>query len=357
MPCPQITMVQRVKPHSLSSALYRSVLLKTLKTTLTLSLLAFMFTACGVNLQATNLSTALLDEYYQDGFFYNDNSWEMDDWWDEDEILYAQTSGSLPSGVVIASNGQVVGIPTAVGNYEFRVTVYAIDDYDAFNFAVDILSSDWDDDDDDVDADSQWFTLFVTERSTNNACPAPNDETTVETYVCLGSIESDTLAQDDTFTLDVSYFINFDNSFDHDIERVAFTIYYDAAQFAPVEDGLNSQILRETATRATASVTFDNTVPGELGVVVTAGDKDFHKPGRFIDIPFSALTNIAAGVYDFPIEIDEIASGDSEVTLPANIGINGNLTVTESIEEEITTDETVEHEDVSRILNSIFHSA
>jgi hypothetical protein len=101
-----------------------------------------------------------------------------------------------------------------------------------------------------------------------------------------------------------------------------------------VSDSLNSQILRETATRATASVTFDSSVAGELAVVVTAGDKDFHKSGRFIDIPFAALMNIEAGVYDFPITIDEITSGDSDVTLPTNIGINGDLTVNESIEAE-----------------------
>lgn len=326
---------------------------RTLKVILALPLLIFLFTACGVRLQATNLSTSILNEYYQDSFVYSDNSWGLDDLWDDDDILYAQTSGSLPSGVVIASSGQVVGTPTAVGNYEFRVTVYSIDDYDILNFADDIWSHD-SDDDDGVDADSQWFTLFVTERSTNPSCPEPNDETTVETYVCLGAIAANTLAQDETFTLDVNYFINFDNSFDHDIERVAFTIYYDAEKFAPVAESLNSQILRETATRATASVTFDNAVPGELGVVVTAGDKDLHKSGRFIDIPFFALTDIAAGVYDFPIAIDEIASGDSEVTLPANIGIDGDVTVNESIEEEveveteeeITSEETETHEDV-----------
>lgn len=328
--------------------------LRTLKVILVLPLAVFLFTACGVQLQATNLSTSILNEYYQDSFVYSDNSWGLDDLWDEDEILYAQTGGSLPSGVVIASNGQVVGTPTAVGNYEFRITVYSIDDYDFSNFADDLWSNDWDDDDD-VDADSQWFTLFVTERSSNPFCPEPNDETTVETYVCLGSVEADTLAQDDTFTLDANYFINFDNSFDYDIERVAFTIYYDAEKFAPVAESLNSQILRETATRATASVAFDNAVPGELGVVVTAGDKDFHKSGRFLDIPFTALTNIEAGVYDFPIAIDEIASGDSEVTLPTNIGINGDVTVNESIEEEeveieteeeITTEETETHESI-----------
>lgn len=327
---------------------------RTLKIILTLPSLIFLFTACGVQLQATNLSTSILNEYYQDSFVYSDNSWGLDDLWDDDDILYAQTSGSLPSGVVIAANGQVVGTPTAVGNYEFRVTVYSIDDYDFSNFIDDVWSNDWDDDDD-VDADSQWFTLFVTERSTNPSCPEPNDETTVETYVCLSAIEADTLVQDETFTLDVNYFINFDNSFDYNIERIAFTVYYDAEKFAPVAESLNSQILRETATRATASVAFNNTVPGELSVVVTAGDKDFHKSGRFIDIPFSALSNMEVGVYDFPIVIDEISSGDSEVTLPTSIGINGDLTVNESIEEEeveieteeeITSEETEIREDI-----------
>lgn len=349
-------MASRINHTKNELTCHRNVRVKIFQIILALTSILFLFSACGVNLQDTNLTTALLDEYYQDSFYYNDSSWEMDDWWDEDEILYSQTRGSLPPGVVISANGQIVGTPTAVGNYEFRVTVYSIDEYDTSDFFFDSFDDDYYYDDG-VDADSQWFTLFVTERSTNNSCPAPNDESTIETYVCLGSIEADTLAQDETFTLDVSYFINFDNSFDYDIERVAFTIYYDADLFAPVEDNLNSQILREAATRATASIAFDNTVLGELGVVVTAGDKDFHKPGCFIDIPFAALTNIDAGVYDFPIEIDEITSGDNEVLLPANVGINGDLTVTESIEEEVeveieietieeTADEMVAHEDI-----------
>ncbi len=291
---------------------------------LLLAALVILGTSCGANLYEATLSIAVVDEPYSYSLTAVDEDWEL---FDSSDLVFSYSSGSLPSGVVVGSNGEIAGTPTELGNFEFRVTVYAIDN-DWYDW--------WYDDcwygcwyDDGVTEDSEWYTLFVTEDSTNEDCPSSDNETTTELYVCLGNVEVESLSESEEFVLDINYFIDFDNAEDYDIEYIEFTVYYDSDTLAIDSNDLTSQSLREAATRTNATVTFDDLEADTLTIGVTGVDKSFHKSGRFIDLPFYALADVDAGELIFDIDIVSVISGNEETTLPTAYGIAGSLTVSE----------------------------
>lgn len=279
-----------------------------------LALLVGLVSACGPVVHVEALPIGLLNESYSYTFSFDDG----DDWfsWDEDLVLDV-VRGDLPDGVGLTADGELLGTPTEVGNFEFKVALYAIDE----GF--------WDDD---VDSDSEWFTLFVTEPSSNDSCPTPNNESLAETYICLGEVTAETMAADDAFTLDVEYFVNYASAPDYDIDAITFTVTYDAASFAPDEDALNSEILREAATRHGATVSIDTNTTGTLTLTITATEQNFHAAGRLADLPFHAIANLAAGTYDFAVAFSLDSGDDAE--LPSNINVNGSVTVEEDIPAE-----------------------
>jgi hypothetical protein len=261
------------------------------------------------NLHTRPLKTAVVDHTYNDSFFVENNSWGN---WGLSTVLTV-TGGALPNGIILSSNGQLSGTPTQVGDYGFRVTSYTFDN-DYFS-------------DDDVYEDSEWFGLFVTEASTNSLCPDPSDVTVTEIFVCLGDIETETWAANEDVTLDVNYFVDFDNGNDYDIFTLDFSIFYDDTLFAPDANKLNSQILREAATRTDATVSFTQVSSDELRVVIQATSKNLHKAGRILDLPFQALANIPAGEYGFTVVWNGVTS-HANGSLPSLAEVDGVITVT-----------------------------
>lgn len=279
----------------------------------------FFLTSCGADLYVDTLDIALLNESYDFRLRAEDNSWEL---FNDSDLVFLQSSGTLPAGVYVAANGTVFGTPTEVGNFEFRVRTYAIDegfDFDFFDYDSSY--------DDDVTWDDEWFTLFVTEANTNADCPPPNDKGTTETFICLGMPLAESLAQGEEFTLDVNFFVDFDKANDHAIALLDFTVFYDGSLFVPMANRLNSLSLREAATRTNATVSFDGSAAGELRVQVAGEDKTFHKSGRLMDITFTALADIVPADYEFALIIAQIESENDEASLPATIAIDGLLTV------------------------------
>jgi hypothetical protein len=284
---------------------------------------ALLLSACMTNLHSNSLKIGVLNVAYDDSFAVEDAPWT----WDDGTALLV-TGGSLPPGIQLTGNGQLIGTPTQIGDFSFSVTAYTFD-------------NDWWGDDDDVYEDSEWYTLFVTETSTNANCPDPADELATEIYACLGEIEQDNLATGDTFTLDVNYFIDFNQGNSYDVFTLDFSVFYDEAAFAPVADALNSQILREAATRTNASVSFES-LPGELRVIISAQTQNLHKSGRLIDLPFTASTDTAAGVYPFTVVWNGIGQNSTKQTLPTAVEIDGLVTVTDGVYEGALADETAE---------------
>lgn len=283
---------------------------------------ALWLCACVTNLHSNSLKIGVLNVAYDDSFAVEDDPWS----WNNGTALLV-TGGSLPPGIQLTGSGQLIGTPTQVGDFSFSVTAYT------FN------NNWWGDDD--VYEDSEWYTFFVTEASTNTLCPDPADELTIETYACLGDIEKDNLAAGDAFTLDVNYFVDFNLGQSYDIVTLDFSVFYDEAAFAPVNDSLNSQILREAATRTNASVIFES-LPGELHVIVSAQTQNLHKSGRLIDLPFSALTDTPAGAYPFTVVWNGIGQNSTKHALPTVAEIDGLVTVTDGVYEDALADETAD---------------
>lgn len=253
------------------------------------------------------LPIALLNEDYVYNFEVHEG-WA--DFWDSSTSteLYG---GNLPSGVGISSNGLLFGTPRELGAFDFRVLVQDNDFLE-----------------DDSWPDAEWFTFFVTEASTNEDCPRPNDETTTEIYLCLGDIEAGTVVMGDEFNLDVNYFVNLDSAGDYDIITLSFTIVYDPAAFGIDSDSLTSSLLRE-AVRADATVAFDSSTAGQLGIVISNSARPFTRAGRILDIPFSALLDLDQEEYPFTLTINAITPEQEETTLPETLAIDGSLTVEE----------------------------
>lgn len=277
----------------------------------------FFLSACGANLKVETLSIGILNTTYSENLTGVDNSWDWD-LWDNDSYTYNVTRGSLPDGLYITSEGQIVGTPTEVGNFEFRVTFYAFEN----NYFSE----------DDVTQDSEWFTLFITEDSTNTDCPSATNESIEETYLCLGTISEETLSQDDTFDLDVNFYVNLDEGKNYDITSMTFKIYYDSEYFAFDDNSLNSTALREAATRSDGTVSFSKPEDGVIEVTVTSGEESFHKPGRLMDLEVTVLQDVPVETYGFVLEVVSI-TGEGEKSLPAYYEVDGNVEVTVGSEE------------------------
>lgn len=292
-------------------------------TIILLGFLTTIFSACGANLHITTLDVGLLNEAYTYQLMAVDDSW---DWPDTHEFVYKNASG-LPDGVYVSSDGVVFGTPTEVGIYDFLVTVYSID-YDYFDDWD--FWDDWDSccNDSTVTFDSEILTLFVTEANSNPACPSPADRDTQETYICIGSPEVTTLQTNEEVTLDISYHVKLDNAEDYDTDTIDFTIYYDEDLFAIDTNLLNSQLLREAATFADATVSFDDSTPGALRIVMTANGDSFLKPGRLIDLPVYALQNIDSIESPVTLTINGISSTNEKAELPQLVEVDGSITVT-----------------------------
>lgn len=280
-----------------------------------LASLLLILVSCGPRLTDDPLSIAVLDESYSYSLDFDEDSLSF-----SDDYIFSLVGGDLPDGVYLTSYGTLEGTPEEYGVFEFKAKLYAIDEgYD----------------DDDVDTDSEWYTLLVTEESSNESCPSPSDETTTETYVCLGEGWAEYLAADEEVEFDVNTFVNFDSAEDYEIEAVQFSITYDSDLFEPVDDELNSQILREAASIDEATVIFNNDNPGELTITLqTADENRLTHSGRVLDLPFRAKVDVPAGIYDFTVVIESIRSADPEVELPTNIAIDGELEVLGDVPEE-----------------------
>ncbi|MBI4411230.1 MAG: hypothetical protein HY541_01950 [Deltaproteobacteria bacterium] len=278
------------------------------------TLLVFL-SACfsRIDLKGHTLPTALLNEYYTYSFELH-AGWA--DFWDS-SMSTQWYGGVLPSGIGIASNGLLFGTPQEPGDFEFRV-----------------LAQDDDFFDDESWSDAEWFTLFVTEPSTNEDCPQPDDETTEGIYLCLGDVGEESLNTGDSFSLDGGYFVNLDNGGRYDILTLSFTITYDSASFAVDAETLTSSLLREAASRAHASVSYNTETAGQLGVTITTTDKPFIRAGRIIDIPFTALLDLNQEEYSFTLTIDAVTPQHDETELPEIIAVDGTLTIDEPAGDE-----------------------
>lgn len=302
---------------------------KTSRFNVALLLLAVLTVSCGANLHVSTLTTAVVNEPYNFYLSAEDESW---DWFDSSSMLFGVSGGYLPAGVALSSNGVLTGTPLEIGNFEFRITAYAIDEgWDSYYF----------DDEDDVTSDSEWYTLFVTERSTNNDCPNPTSTGVTEAYICLGAPEAESLAEGESFTLDINYFIEHAKATGYDIWQMDFSISYDPSLFTVDANYLGSNSLREAATRAGATIDFDTSTEGVVRIVLTGGYKSFHKSGRIIDLPFVALTDIPAADYNFDLTVNGIASDNAGDNLPNVFEIEGYLSVYEDVivEEEEPVEE------------------
>lgn len=282
---------------------------------------SFVFSACGANLHEATLSIALLNTPYTYSLSAEDERWDP---WDNSDIVFTQTSGRLPSGVNIGANGVISGIPTELGNFEFRITALAIDD--------DFWSRD------SVTKDSEWYTLFVTEPSTNNACPAPNDEFTSGIFLCAGSLNLENAATGDQFVLDINYFVNKAKADNYDVTHLSFTITYDPSLFEPDPNHLTSLNLREAATRAGSIVSFDANADGILSITIDGLDKTFHKSGRLLDITFNVLQDLEEDEFDFLLDIQDLSSTHHNANWPTPSSVDGLVenTITNSTESEST---------------------
>lgn len=290
---------------------------------LALFILFIINSACSHNLHSTSLKIGVLDQTYYDTFYVEANGWNWGD-----ETVLTLSSGSLPPGLYLSSNGELNGTPTEVGDFVFRINAYSISYSDIF------------DDDDDVDRDAETYDLFITEASTNEFCPSPDDETLIETYLCLGDLSYDSLSAGTPIDLDMNFFVSFDYGMDYEFTALDFSVFYDPTQFEPIESQLTSQILREAATRTNATVTFSEPTEGELRIVVTVSENTLHKSGRLMDLPFQALQNVAAGEYPFTIVFNTLTTNNTEVVIPSTYEIDGKVSVTADVTEEV--DETEE---------------
>lgn len=274
-----------------------------------LSSLCVLLTACGAKLKDDPLNVGVLDEYYYEELGFSDNSGAFS----SNDYIFALEAGDLPDGLNLTTSGEISGTPTSLGLYEFAVKLYSIDDGYS---------------DDSVSTDTDTLEIFVTEASTNEDCPMPNDDTTAETYICAGSGFVESLAEGESFDLDINYFVDFEQSFAFEINRVSFSITYDESLFELDENELNSQILREAAESVDATVSFNNDTAGTLKVTVTTDDENsFRFSGRLMDVPFYAKSDIPPADYDFAVAITKITSNDDDVDLPENINIDGTVTV------------------------------
>jgi hypothetical protein len=278
-----------------------------------LLLFAPFLSACFANLHQDRLSVALLDQPYSEQFQI-DSSWDFMEFWNS--YFTVADDGELPAGLGVTSGGEIVGSPQEVGHFDFHVSLYSYD------------PSIWGDSSSGYE-DGEWFTVFVTEPSTNADCPSPDDATLTDLFICAGQLSTDYLEEGDGFYLDINYYANYATSVNDDVATLDFTIGFDPDAFAPYENGLNSSVLRETATHFGSTVAFDEPSPGQLHVVVTAQTEQLRLPGRLMDLPLVAVQDLPAGIYDFTVTFNGIEQGADAKTTPSLVEIDGGLELTD----------------------------
>ncbi|MBU0504471.1 MAG: putative Ig domain-containing protein [bacterium] len=275
-----------------------------------------LLASCGANLHKANLTIGLLEEPYSFFLSAEDESYQL---FDSSELLFSHSGGELPNGIVIGSSGEIAGTPTELGDFDFRVTAYAIDDD----------WGDWyfDNSGDDITSDHEWYTLFITEQSSNENCPLPSNENTTGIYVCAGTLYFDSLHQGDKAVLDISYFIDFDEANNYGISSLTFTILYDTDFFYLDSNTLTSSILREAANIADATVDFDTTTEGSITIEVSSVDKEFNRSGRMLDLSFYASQDIEESSHNITITIDQVKTTNEDIELPDFYAVDGSLII------------------------------
>lgn len=267
--------------------------------------------SCGANLHQATLDVALLNEPYLFYLSAEDESWRF---FDQTTMVFSLTAGQLPPGITLGSNGQIAGSATLVGNYNFRVTAFAIDE----NF--------WHDDY--VTRDSEWYTLFVTEPSTNDDCPLPNNRTLTGIFLCAGFIEAQNVSKETQINLDINYFVDLNRSKKYTIDQISFHLLYDSENFEPATNTLTSASLREAATRSGGTMQIEIIEPGDLLITIQGLNDSFHKAGRLLDIRFVVLNDLEDADYEFIIEDIILDSSNHDPNWPDPDAIQGLLSHT-----------------------------
>ncbi len=279
-----------------------------------LSIVLLILSAChlgSVNIFHTDLQVAVVDDIYED-YFSIDTSWN--DYFNYGHRFYL-TDGEIPSGLEVTNGGRLLGIPRELGAFNFEISVYGIN----FNG-----SEDW--------IDSAWYTVFVTQDSTNEDCPTVTTQSASELFICLGHLQEETVNAAELINLDVQYSLPSELGNKYAINHIVFTINYDADSFEPVTDRLNSSLLKEVATHADATVAFENN-PGSLVITLEAQHKDytFSWPGRLMNIPLRAKKDLSESEYIFTANINTMTSKKDNVDLPEMIDLDGLLKVDDPI--------------------------
>jgi len=275
-----------------------------------------------VNIYHHDLQIAVVDDLYED-YFNADTSWN--DYFNYGHRYY-QTGGQLPSGIEVTNSGRLIGIPRSLGGYNFEVSVYGIN-LDG--------SEDW--------IDSAWYTLFVTQESTNESCPQVDEENVSELYLCLGQIQKATLREGDLINFDVTFFVQQKYRSDYQISTIDYKIVYDPESFEPVSDSLNSSLLKEVANYADASIHFEP-AEGELAVSVSAGDKKYLSwSGRLMTLPFRVKKDLSETSYPFVLNILSMDSLKENVDLPEMIDLDGRLDIDDPVVSETGSDNVSEN--------------
>ncbi len=276
-----------------------------------LILILLVITGCygRFDLKSKTLPTAVKGSNYQYEFVIDEEGLSF-----LDDYYAVLQDGNLPDGMGITYDGYLIGSPEETGSFHFRVQIGDVADSEEENESF---------------ADSEWYTLFVTEASTNSNCPQPDEENVSEIYVCLGAVEESGLAAGDSFILDLNLYINPDKLKSYALKKLVISIAYDPAQFSVDNDTLNSSVLREAATHTSTGIDFDSTTSGVLKVTLTS-EKFFSRSGRYADLPFVLATDLADGDYNFSLSIESLSSSKDNVDLPDLIDEDGLLTLSSS---------------------------
>lgn len=258
------------------------------------------------------MTIGLVDQSYSYSFDVKDG-WA--DWGFEDNI-FRVTGGRLPAGVGLTTEGRIIGTPTELGPFDFRVTVYDLNNDNAFE-------------DQNTNQDSEWFTLFVTESSTHPDCASPAEADLTEIYLCLGELSTDEYREAaDNLSLDVNFYVNLAQSKQYRLWDIEFTIEYDAGALRFDPKKMNSSRLRESAKLAEATIEFDLDQPGKLTVTLAATGQGFVRSGRLMDLPLVAQKDLDEELYLFTLSGVNFVAKDRDLELPEIVTMDGLLEVT-----------------------------
>lgn len=292
---------------------------------LILVLIPLLLSACGArDIIQHRMPSAIVNEYFQYSFDVESN-WTD---WSYDSHFFKITDGDMSPGMDITSRGNLMGIPLTTGVYDFKVAVYGVDD-DWWDWEDD----DWLFDDDDTDwLDSEWFTLFVTDASSNADCPLPSSTGQTELYICAGTVTKEVLAAGDSFDLDLNFHVDPENSRNYLVSGFSFTISYDPTLFAFEANDLSTNTFSDLPKLYEASATFDDNKAGLLTITLTTGNEDWHQAGRLLNIPVQVLTDMPAGTTLFTVGEVSITTMEKSTATPTFKGINGSITVERSLQ-------------------------